>query len=138
MLSYFITYLKQTTAYYYMLTDIGVKLNKYFISITMVEKVAKQHFFLSVLSLLCLILSLSVFYPLSMEVDKYSNLALTLWAYSFYILQGISFILALISFVKTVSLTKQIKRYQFLISLIINAMVFATFGYEMYWLLKRI
>lgn len=102
------------------------------------KKNQKQNFYLSVGALLCLLLSLIVFYPLSMEVDRYSNIALAIWAVSFYIFQGISFTLSFVALVRIVILKKPKKEYLTLFSLIITALVFATFGYEVYWLLSHI
>jgi hypothetical protein len=98
----------------------------------------RQNFFLSFLSLSCLVLSLIVFYPLSMEIDKYNNSTLRIWAYSFYILQGISFTLAMVTFRRGVSLIRLKKESFNLLSFIIDVMVFAIFAYELYWFLKHI
>lgn len=102
------------------------------------EKYSKQNFYFSLLSILCLILSLTVFYPLSMKVDKYSTTILTILAYSFYILQGTSFLLTIVTFIKSIPLVKAKKNYLNYFVLIISILVFTIFGYELYWFLIHI
>lgn len=75
---------------------------------------------------------------MSMETDKYSNGILTIFAYSFYILQAISFVLAIITLINSISLQKTNRHYLNNLTLIISLLLFIVFSYELYWFLKHI
>jgi hypothetical protein len=102
------------------------------------EKYSKQNFYFSLLSGICLILSLTAFYPLSNKVDKYSTTILTILAYSFYILQCTSFLLTIIIFIKSIFPIKTKKNYWNYFALIISVLIFTIFGYELYWFIIHI
>jgi hypothetical protein len=102
------------------------------------EKSPKQSLFLSMLSVICLLLSLVIFYPLSMKADKYSNAMLAISAYLFYIFQAVSLGLAIVAFARCISAKKSNISFQNYFPLIISVIVFAVFGYEVFWFLQHV
>jgi len=102
------------------------------------DKSSKKNLCLALIAIICLLLSLTVFYPMSMKVDKYSNTILIILAYSFYILQGTSFILTIVTFTNGVSYIKAKKDARNYLVLTINLLLFVMFGYEVYWLLNHL
>ncbi|MBF2708498.1 hypothetical protein [Flavobacterium soyangense] len=73
-----------------------------------------------------------------MKVDKYSNIVLTVLAYSFYILQGTSFVLTIVTFINGISFIKMKKDTQSYLVLIIDGLLMVIFSYEMYWFLNHL
>jgi len=102
------------------------------------ENSSKRNVYLSLLSVFCLIVSLAVFYPLSMKVDTYGNTTLAIFAYSFYIIQGASLSLAIFSFVNGTSSIRARKHIRNYFTCIAAGLVLAIFVYELYWFLNHI
>jgi hypothetical protein len=73
-----------------------------------------------------------------MKVDRYSNTILAVLAFSFYILQGASFALMIITLIKSISLITTKKNYRNYFALVIAVLLAAIFGYEIYWFLNHI
>jgi hypothetical protein len=103
-----------------------------------IAKVSKQNLFLSLLSVSCLILSLAVFYPMSMAEDKYGERALTILAISFYFFQCVSFILAIVTLLNSFLIIRRSKLFGGYFTLVISIFVFAVFVYEFLWLINHI
>lgn len=96
------------------------------------NQLLKRNLFLSSLSAIFILLSLTVFYPMEMKADKYSNDILTIVAYAFYGLQTISFALVIVTFINGISLQKTNRHYLNYLTLLISLSLFAVFGYELY------
>lgn len=102
------------------------------------DKSSKKNFYLAIIGIICLLMSLAVFYPLSMKVDKYNDTVLTIFALTFYNLQGTSFILTIITLIKGIFLIKEKRSTLNYFVLIINGLSFAMFGYEVFWFINQI
>lgn len=92
----------------------------------------------SIVSMLCLLVSLIVCYPLSMETDRFGSVALRLFAYLFYLLQGISFGSSFLTLLYTVNHFRQFNPLPRWLTMLINLLVLAIFLYEGIWLLQHI
>lgn len=99
---------------------------------------SKKNLYLALISIICILISLTVFYPLSMKVDKYSNTVLTILAYSFYILQGTSLILTIVTSINGIFFIHAKKDTRNYLAFIINILIFVIFCYEVYWLLNHL
>lgn len=101
-------------------------------------KTSGRPFWLSIISLGLLLVSLFVFYPLSMRINDFSELMLTILALGFYLLQGASFVLCMLSIARIFEKREPKKSKPGWPVLLINLLILGIFIYEASWLLHHI
>jgi len=98
----------------------------------------KRNLYFALAAAALMILSLVLFFPLSMDEERYSVAVIKAASYLFYLSQGLGLLLCLFVLLKSLAALRQQKQSLTYLTLAICQLILGIFAYELLWLVKRI